>query len=161
MTDAAPPIPTVHPTEASPDRRAARRDRLRSTIADARVAARRVDGERLLFLLGAIAVPVGFLMVAAAWKGTANTGFVFEQVPLLVSGGLGGLGLIVIGGFLYFGWWQTRAIREAREQASAQAEALGEIRRELAAVAATQRELAQALLAGPATRRRVPKEPPA
>lgn len=100
------------------DRQATRERRLHDTIARARVSARAVDGERLMFGVGAVLVPLGLLLIGVAWKGTANTGAVFEQVPFLVSGGLGGLALVVLGAFLYFGWWQTRAMREAREQAA-------------------------------------------
>jgi hypothetical protein len=135
-------------------RRAARQERLRATIAKARVSARGIDGERLLFILGSIAAPVGLLMIASAWKGTANTGFVFEQIPLLVSGGLGGVALVVLGGFLYFGWWQTRAIREARAHADRQAEALEALSAEVRALAASQRELVELLSRPPSTRRR-------
>lgn len=75
-----------------------------------------VDGERVLFTLGAVMVPVGFLLIMVAWWGASDTGAVFEQIPFLISGGLGGLGLMVAGGFLYNGWWLTRQVREAREQ---------------------------------------------
>lgn len=75
-----------------------------------------VDGERLLFVLGAVFAPLGFLLILVGWYGAADTGDVFEQVPFLISGGLGGLGLMIIGGFLYNAWWLTRQVREARDQ---------------------------------------------
>lgn len=138
---AAPDAPDA-PDDPAEARRAARDHRLRSTIADARVSVRRVDGERLLFALGAVLVPVGLLLIVVGWHGVANTGAVFEQVPFLVSGGLGGLALVVLGGFLYFAWWQTRAMREAREQAArslevaeATLEAIHELRAAQAALA--------------------------
>lgn len=99
----------------------------------------RVDGERLLFLLGAVAVPLGVVLVVIGWYGSAGSGLVFEQIPYLVSGGLGGLGLIVIGCTLYACWWVTRAIRDQRERHEALrrqneelVEAVHELRRELA-----------------------------
>ena len=106
------------PDDDGTARREAREHRLRDTIAQARVASRRIDGERLLFALGAVLIPVGLLLIVVAWRGVANTGAVFEQVPFVVSGGLGGLALVVLGGFLYFAWWHTRSMREAREQAA-------------------------------------------
>ena len=100
------------------DRQAARERRLATTIRRARLSARGIDGERVLFTVGAVLVPIGLLLIGVAWKGVANTGAVAEQVPFLVSGGLGGLALVVLGGFLYFAWWQTRAMRESREQSA-------------------------------------------
>jgi hypothetical protein len=100
------------------DRQGEREHRLSTTIRRARLSARGIDGERVLFTVGAVLVPVGLLLLVVAWKGVANTGAVFEQVPFIVSGGLGGLALVILGGFLYFAWWQTRAMRESREQAA-------------------------------------------
>jgi hypothetical protein len=95
-----------------------------------------IDGERLLFLLGAIAVPLGVVLVLIGWYGVAGSGLVFEQMPYAVSGGIGGLGLIVIGCTLYGCWWVTRAIRDQRERHDAltrQNEELVEAVRELRA----------------------------
>lgn len=39
----------------------------------------------------------GFVLIAVAWNGAAGLDFVQGQVPYLISGGLGGLGLIVLG----------------------------------------------------------------
>lgn len=46
----------------------------------------------------AIAVAVaGFVLIAAAWDGAAERNFVPAQFPYLLSGGLVGLGLIIVG----------------------------------------------------------------
>lgn len=79
-------------------------------------AASLVDGERLLFLLGAFLVSMGFLLIMIGWFGAGDTGLVFEQVPYLISGGLGGLGLMVVGSALYVSWWMTRLYRQNRAQ---------------------------------------------
>jgi hypothetical protein len=144
------------------ERQVARQRRLHGTIDRARISASTVDRERLLFTLGAILVPLGLLLIGVAWKGTANTGAVFEQVPFLVSGGLGGLALVVLGGFLYFAWWQTRALREAREQARQQLEVAEATLAQLKELTAVQYELIDRLAAertttrGTAPRRRTP-----
>lgn len=91
-----------------------------------------VDGERLLFILGAVFVPLGFLFIVLAWLGASDTGAVFEQIPYVLSGGFTGLGLVVSGGFLYLAWWLTRQTREAREHhaaASAERQAMTELHR--------------------------------
>jgi len=47
-------------------------------------------GAWLAITLGAIAVLVG-------WLGVSDTGYVFEQMPYIVSGGIGGLFLLGLG----------------------------------------------------------------
>ena len=111
-------------------------------IAD-RPSGRRIDGERLLFLLGAVFAPLGFLLVLVGWYGSAGSGLVFEQVPYVVSGGLGGLALVIVGCTLYACWWITRAIRDQRERHVELAEQQREMvtaMRELSAEVASLRE---------------------
>lgn len=90
-----------------------RASRLLDGAANARAtAARLIDGERLLFLLGAFFVSMGFLLIMIGWFGAGDTGLVFEQVPYIISGGLGGLGFMVVGSALYVSWWMTRLYRQ-------------------------------------------------
>lgn len=42
----------------------------------------------------------GFFVILLAWNGAASLDYTQGQVPYLISGGVGGLGLIVIGGAL-------------------------------------------------------------
>jgi hypothetical protein len=49
-----------------------------------------------LLLYGCLVVG-GFVAIALGWRVAARTLFVYFQVPALVSGGVGGLALIVIG----------------------------------------------------------------
>ncbi|MDQ2648232.1 MAG: hypothetical protein M3Z03_01615 [Actinomycetota bacterium] len=143
--------------DPSSERQADRQRRLHGSIDRARIAAGGIDGERLLFVLGAVFVPLGLLLIGVAWKGTANTGAVFEQLPFIVSGGLGGLALVVLGGFLYFGWWHTRTLREAREHAARSNEVAEATLEELRAMRRDQQELLERLAApvpAPGTRAR-------
>lgn len=73
--------------------------------------------ERWLLTAGAVLVPLGALAVLLGWYGTAHTTRVWEQVPYLVSGGLLGLGLMVVGGLGYFAAWLTRLVEENRRHA--------------------------------------------
>ena len=158
MTDAHPAaLDEDADTDAQAARRARRADRLRSTIAGARVATRGMDVERLLFVLGAVLLPLGLLLVGVAWRGTANTGAVFEQIPFLVSGGLGGLALVVVGGVLYGAWWQTRALREERERAARSLEVAEATLAAVQDLAAAQRALAAELARAAAEARPAPR----
>lgn len=67
-------------------------------------------------LLGGLLAPVGLLLVFLGWLGASRTPLLQEQVPYLISGGLFGLALVVLGGFCYFAHWQTEVLREVRLQ---------------------------------------------
>jgi hypothetical protein len=69
----------------------------------------------MLYVGGAL-MPLGILLIVLGWLGAARTPFAFEQTPYLISGGVLGLALVVSGGFVYFGYWQSLRIRESRQQ---------------------------------------------
>jgi len=71
--------------------------------------------ESFLLTVGAFLLPIGVVTILLGWWGASHTGHVYEQNAYLISGGLLGLGLIFIGGFLYFGYWMTRQIRATEE----------------------------------------------
>jgi hypothetical protein len=50
--------------------------------------------------LGLGCCALGFLLVVIAWNGAAGLDYVQGQVPYLISGGVGGLGLVVLGSAL-------------------------------------------------------------
>jgi hypothetical protein len=74
------------------------------------------DISRWLFIAGAVLFPLGVFVVLLGWYGAAHTPYMFEQIPYLISGGLLGVGLVLAGGFLYFGYWLTRLIADNRER---------------------------------------------
>jgi len=69
----------------------------------------------VLFWAGAILLPLGLVVIVLGWYGAANTPYDYEQISYLVSGGLLGLGLTFVGGFLYFGAWLARIANDNRE----------------------------------------------
>jgi hypothetical protein len=70
-----------------------------------------ITSEGLLLTCGALCLPIGIIVIILGWVGAAHTSHVFEQNDYLISGGLLGLGLVFVGGFLYFGYWMTRQLR--------------------------------------------------
>lgn len=82
-----------------------------------------VDGssatlQRGLFLAGALMLPLGLVVICLGWYGVAHTPYTYDQLAYLVSGGILGLGITFVGGFLYFGSWLARI---AADQRAAQA----------------------------------------
>jgi hypothetical protein len=62
------------------------------------------------------------------WYGAAKTGWVFEQIPYLISGGLIGLGLLFAAGSLYLASWISRSSAWNRHQTGLLLEALEELK---------------------------------
>ena len=109
---------------------------LRAAVARLRVGAARGDHSATLMVAGGVLAPLGLVAVLLGWFGASHTPHSFEQVPYLISGGLLGLGLVFIGGFLYFTHWVTVLVREGRAQSDRTAEALERIESLLASAAA-------------------------
>ena len=93
--------------------------------------------ERWLLILGAFLLIFGVAAISLAWYGASHTPFLFEQIPDLISGGLLGLGLVIAGGFLYFGYWLTRLLAQNREQGARLERVLEEIKDTLASAQGT------------------------
>ena len=103
-----------------------RMDRL--SVAVSRIRGRGgMDADRMLLIGGGILIVGGVALIVLGWYGAANTGLPFEQTPYLISGGMLGLALTFLGGFMYFGYWVTRLVRESRSQADRAAELLDQI----------------------------------
>ena len=71
--------------------------------------------DRWLLYIGGVLLPLGALLVIAGWYGAAHTTRLFEEVPYLISGGLFGLTLVIIGAAFYFGYWLTRMVSGERQ----------------------------------------------
>ncbi len=71
-----------------------------------------VANARALIAVGLIGM--GIVIVLLGWYGTAYTNILTEQIPYLVSGGLLGLGLIIVGGLLAVSAIQSRELHEMR-----------------------------------------------
>jgi len=73
--------------------------------------------QQILTIVGGFLMPLGLAVIGIGWYGTAHTGYVFEQIPYLVSGGLFGLGLTIAGALIFFSAWLARLVQLQREQA--------------------------------------------
>ncbi|MDQ1374001.1 MAG: hypothetical protein QOJ09_1339, partial [Actinomycetota bacterium] len=68
-----------------------------------------------LAVAGGVLMPLGVVLVLAGWYGASHTTRLFEEIPYLISGGMLGIVLAAIGASLYFGYWLTRLVGQARE----------------------------------------------
>jgi len=71
--------------------------------------------QMVLFYAGAVLLPSGLVVIGLGWYGVAHTPYEYDQMSYLVSGGILGLGITFVGGFLYFGSWLARIAVDQRE----------------------------------------------
>lgn len=69
-----------------------------------------------LRVAGSVLIPVGLVLISLGWYGVATNAWEFLQLPYLVSGGLLGLSLVVLGAGAYFAYWQLQLLQEVRRQ---------------------------------------------
>lgn len=99
-------------------------DRLEAGVQSLTVPEPLAEAENLLLKIGVALPLVGVVVVMVGWWQTSGTAIVAEQVPSLISGGLLGLGLILIGVGLFvrysltrlFRFWLARVIVEQQAQ---------------------------------------------
>lgn len=68
-----------------------------------------------MLVAGGTLLALGLVVILLGWYGAAHTPYLFEQNAYLISGGLFGLGLVVLGGFVFFGAWLARMAADNRE----------------------------------------------
>ncbi len=131
---------------------AAHRDRrLVSVLSRARRGGR-ITAEGWMITAGSALAVLGVVLVIIGWVGTSRTVLVAGQIPYVVSGGLLGLGLIFLGGFLYFAYWQALMVRQGREDAERNREDIGRLEAGLAEAAESLAVIAKLLAEAPPAR---------
>lgn len=126
----------------------AREGRLERLLGGARRGSRHALTERSLFTIGGALAVAGVVLIIIGWVGTSQTILVAGQIPYVVSGGLLGLALVFLGGFLYFGHWLALLVREGRERGDVAHQDAAGIQAGLAQVSHSLLELSAALQAG-------------
>ncbi|MFL6158877.1 MAG: hypothetical protein ACJ72D_22540 [Marmoricola sp.] len=69
----------------------------------------------VLFVAGAVLLPAGLIIIGLGWYGAAHTAYEYQQNTYLISGGILGLGVTFVGGFLYFGSWLARIAADQKD----------------------------------------------
>ena len=111
---------------------AERQSRLAVQVRRVRTTASTGTYDRWLLIAGGVLAPLGVLAIILGWIGASHTVLVFEQIPYLISGGVLGLALAVLGGLVYFAYWLTLLVREGRQQHAELIASLGRVERLLA-----------------------------
>ena len=110
-------------------------DRLAAGVGDLHVPEPSADTEALLLKLGIILPLVGVVLILVAYYRAAGTKYVADQIPMLISGGLFGIGLVVVGLGLFIRFslarllrfWLARLVVEQQAQTDRLIEALAKV----------------------------------
>src|SRR3954470_12543650 len=116
----------------APGAAAERQTRLATRVKTLRTRAAAGQLDRWLLVVGGVLLPLGVLLIVLGWVGASRTVLPFEQIPYVVSGGLLGIAFVIIGGFVYFAYWQTLLVRDTRAERQELVDALYRIERLLA-----------------------------
>jgi hypothetical protein len=78
-----------------------------------------VNSRQFLLAVAGGLMTLGLTAIVLGWIGASRSTLVEEQVPYLISGGLLGVALSIIGGLTFFSHWFVTGIREARAHEAA------------------------------------------
>ncbi|CAN5602005.1 hypothetical protein BH10ACT1_BH10ACT1_27860 [soil metagenome] len=110
-------------------------DRLEAGVGELHVPEPSADSEALLLKLGVALPVVGVLLILAAWWQAAGSKYVADQIPMLISGGILGLALVIVGLGLFIRFslarilrfWLARLVVEQQAQTDRLVDALARI----------------------------------
>lgn len=106
--DDVPEVILAEPAARPGDRRA----RFREAVSGLATRSTSDDLVRWMLVPGSVAVLLGFSVMVLGWVGAARTAREIEQIPYLISGGLIGLGLVVLGGLLLVSTFWVAVLRK-------------------------------------------------
>lgn len=126
---------SAEPMEEPVETNHQRIEQFKAELSEVNVRTPADQGERTYLIAGMVLAVVGLVVILVGWWGASGTAIVAEQIPYLISGGVLGLGLVVIGGALfvrysltrYLRFWVIRSVYEQRAQTDREVEALGRI----------------------------------
>ena len=111
----------AEPEAAEPG--AARRARFRTALADLAERSSADDLIRWMLLPACAAILLGFVAIVLGWVGASHTARQIEQIPYLISGGIIGLALVVLGGLLLASTFWVAVLRKLQQEADLRADA--------------------------------------
>jgi hypothetical protein len=118
-----------------------RLERMREDLAAVPIARiRRAKPDRIILIAATGFVSAGIFVILLGWYGAAHTPFVPEQIPYLLSGGLVGLALAVVGACLYVSYGHLREEGFERERHRELMDVMNQIHEQLTLSADSQYE---------------------
>jgi hypothetical protein len=119
--------------------------------------------ERRLYLAGIVLPFIGLFVIGIGWWGASGTKYVYQEIPFIISGGIFGIALVIIGATLFarfsvarlLRFWLARLVAEQQLQTDRAVEAIERVAEAITAQAAAVERLSDRL-GDPSARRNVP-----
>ena len=67
--------------------------------------------ERRLFWSGVVIAIAGFAVIGLGWWGASGTKYVYQEIPYVISGGIFGAALVIVGAALFARYSAARLLR--------------------------------------------------
>lgn len=120
------------PTVPDPETGTPRLEEFEAELRRMKVRNSSPDAEARLLVAGVVLMPIGLVLVLIGWFGASGTTEFSSQVPYLLSGGVLGLGLTIVGAALflryslarYLRFWLLRLVHEERAASDRNVDAL-------------------------------------
>ena len=93
------------------DENSERVEQFKEEIAGMHIRTPQSENERWLLILGVVLMVLGLLFIIVGYYGASRTEVIVESISYLISGGVLGLGLIVVGAVLFARYSMTRYLR--------------------------------------------------
>ena len=114
-------------------------DRLERGVEDLHVPEPSADAEGMLLKIGLALPVIGVILILVAYWNASGSKYVADQVPMLISGGILGIGLAIIGVGLFIRFslarllrfWLARMVVEQQTQTDRVVDALARIEAKL------------------------------
>lgn len=116
-----------------------RLQRLAAVVDRARPGRSSRNVRKWLEWIGMALVVFGFVCILLGWYGAANSPYLYEEIPYVISGGLLGVALVIGGGVLVRSAWTMRQIEEDRRNALAIVRSVDRLERILRSLDETRR----------------------
>jgi len=100
--------------------------------------------ERRLYLAGIVLPVIGLIVIGIGWWGASGTKYVYQEIPYVISGGIFGVALVIIGAALFarfsvarlLRFWLARLVAEQQLQTDRAVQAIERVAEALTAQAA-------------------------
>jgi hypothetical protein len=89
-------------------------DRVEQFLADVyalQVPSQTERRERRLFWSGVVIAIAGFAVIGMGWWGASGTKYVYQEIPYVISGGIFGASLVIVGAALFARYSVARLLR--------------------------------------------------
>ena len=135
-----PPAPVVPEGEANGTTPVPTRlGRLAAVVDRARPGRNSRNVRKWLEWIGMALIVFGFVCILLGWYGAANSPYLYQEIPYLISGGLLGVALVIGGGVFVRCAWSMRQIEEERRNALAIVRSVDRLERILRSLDETRR----------------------